>query len=98
MDSLTDEEFQEWKAVAVIDGWANGWSQTAELLAALNYQTNRTVLLQLDSSDAKRAADKMDWKSGHEIATMMTDYSKKKPKPRGLSVNQARQFFKARFG
>lgn len=77
VDGMTREQFNGWLASAILDGWYNPWSQTAELLAQLNNQTNRLELMQ--AANPKALQQQQVWKSGSEIAKQLTDYAPKKP-------------------
>ena len=77
VDEMTREQFNGWLASAILDGWYNPWSQTAELLAQLNNQTNRLELMQAANPQALQR--QQVWKSGSEIAKQLTDYAPKKP-------------------
>ena len=76
VDGMTREQFNGWLASAILDGWYNPWSQTAELLAQLNNQTNRWELMQ--SANPQALQRQQVWKSGAEIAKQLTDYTPKK--------------------
>jgi len=78
VDGMTREQFNGWLASAILDGWYNPWSQTAELLAQLNNQTNRLELMQAANPQALQR--QQVWKSGAEIAKQLTDYTPKKNK------------------
>jgi hypothetical protein len=91
-DSLTEEEWRKWQAVAIIDGWANGWSQTAEIIAQLNNQTNRMELTQV--SDPQTHHKKQTWLSGSEVARQLTDF--KKPKKKKMNFKLLAQQLEAR--
>lgn len=89
-DSLTDEQVLEWQAVALIDGWAHGWQQTAEILAAIQNQTNRVVLS--NSADPKKLQARLDWTSGKQVTDELTAFAK--PKKSMLSVRKAQEILK----
>ena len=76
VDGMTREQFNGWLASAILDGWYNPWSQTAELLAQLNNQTNRLEIMQ--SANPQALQRQQVWKSGAEIAKQLTDYMPKK--------------------
>lgn len=90
----------EWMAIAVIDGWDNGWRHTGEILSALTIQTNRQVLTQVTPDSHKRAHDSMVWDSGYQIAERMSDFSKKAFKRRqsGMNPDQAQSHFRRLYG
>jgi hypothetical protein len=95
-DSLTSEQIDEYRALAVIDGWYQPRSLETELRAELHNQTNRTILAQYSSqAEAERAAEKMDWKSGSDY---LIDFKPKKKKQKNYSVNQFRRIMEARHG
>ena len=98
VDSLTEDQWQGWIASAILDGWYNPWSQTAEILAQLNNTTNRLELVQ--SADPKALSRHQKWKSGAEIARQLTDYMPKKQsitKPETL-VARLERFERAKNG
>lgn len=97
---MTDEQLLEWQAVALIDGWANGWQQTAEIVSAIQWSANRQILQRVPSENSAAAEKEMDWSSGHEIMIKMTDYSKKKHKKnsRLQTPAQAQQILQRRYG
>ena len=72
VDSLTKEQFESWMASAILDGWYNPWSMTAELLAQNHNCTNRLELMQ--SSNPAMLQKRQTWKSGSEIARQLTDF------------------------
>ncbi len=78
VDGLTREQWNGWIASAILDGWYNPWSQTAEVLAQIHNSTNRLELMQ--SSDPRALHRKQSWKSGAEIARALTDYQPSKTK------------------
>ena len=79
VDSLTPAQWDGWIASAILDGWYNSWSKTAELLAQMNNTTNRLELMQ--SANPRALQDRQIWKSGAEIANQLTDFTPKKRKP-----------------
>lgn len=95
-DSLTQEQLDEQRALAVIDGWYHGRTLESEIRAELHNQTNRQILLHADN--AERAAEKMDWKSGGDY---LRDYEslgeKQQEDKRKLSVEQARKALEAKY-
>ena len=78
IDSLTPAQWDGWIASAILDGWYNSWSKTAELLAQMNNTTNRLELMQ--AANPRALQDRQIWKSGAEIAKQLTDYTPKKRK------------------
>ncbi len=78
VDSLTKEQFNAWIASAILDGWYNPWSKTAEILAQINNSTNRLELMQ--SSNPSMLQSRQTWRSGSEIASLLTDFKESKTK------------------
>ena len=74
-----------WQAVAIIDGWANGWTQTAELMAMIANQSSRQLA---SNPDHPRTDPLMKWQSGNEIAKQMTNF-KRKPAKRANMLTPA---------
>lgn len=90
-NELTDAKWLEWKAVAVIDGWFNGWQKTGEIIAALNNQTNRLVAMQC--KEPRSASQQMTWLSGYKVAKDMQTFGK--AAPTAMTPKQAQQILKA---
>lgn len=94
VDSLTPEQWQYWQAVAIIDGWANGWTQTAEVMAMLANQTSRQLA---SNPDHPRNDPLMKWQSGNEIAQQMTKFTRKASKRSNmLTPEQAMKVLESR--
>lgn len=96
MDSMTTEQLSEMAAVAIIDGWYNGWSQTAEIIAAIRDNANRQLVAR--AAKPQQAFDAMDWRSGQEIAKLLTDYSGKQKKKKHYSPRHAAKIAQALYG
>jgi len=94
MDSLSDEQFKEWRAIAIVDGWWNGWSQTTEIIASIQHHTNREILSRVPRESSAAAFKEMDWPTGYEIAKKLTDYSKSRTKRKQQGLMSPRQYQK----
>ena len=98
MDSLTPEQWMEWKAAAVLDGWFEGYSKTGEVIAAINNNTNRILLQNIAPDQVKQAAKEMQWFSGAEVAKNLTAFEPRKTKRKMNTVKQVEQQIAARYG
>ena len=87
-DSLTDEQFLEWWAVGVIDGWANGWQQSAEIIAAIKNATTEQLIAR--AANPRQALAESKFITGNEVAKQLTDYSGK-PKQNMMTPEQAKR-------
>lgn len=82
-DSLSPEDWLEWKAVAVIDGWYAGWAHTAEIVAAIANAATRQEIT--TAADPREAARKAKFKSGSEILEQLNKFKPKKPDSSNLT-------------
>lgn len=77
-DSLTAEQWDYWRAIALIDGWYHGWTQSAEILSAINNSTNRIEIA--TSMDPKNMYRNQKYTSGPEIVKAMNNFDPPKLK------------------
>jgi len=91
-DDLSDDQWLEWQAIALIDGWHNGWLHAAQVMAHMTNQTNRIVLSQMEKP--AQAAKQMKWVSGYEVAEQLQSFGQKKKKE-GMTPKQAEAILRA---
>lgn len=75
-DSLTREQIDQWKSLAIVDGWYHGRAQEAEMLAAIHNAINRLIVF--NASEPEQANRNLDWKSGSEILKEFTKFGRTK--------------------
>jgi hypothetical protein len=95
-NTLTPDQVKEWQAVALIDGWDNGWNHTAEILSMLHSVANRICIMQ--SADPAKMHKASIWVSAGEFVKNLTSFGKKKDKPQtAMTPEQAEQILAARY-
>jgi len=79
LDRLTPDQFSEWVAIAVIDGWFQGdWTHTAHLLSTIH----NSAVSQL-AADGKISASNLTRNMIDPQEYIEANISPKKRKPRG---------------
>lgn len=91
IDEITPQQYRQWWAFAIAEGWGHEWEQTTELMAFINNAANRQVASMVGG------ADEMEWLTGREIWCRMTGQKYTKQKPSQMDPDQHRRMMEARF-
>ena len=94
-DSLSDEQYLEWKSVALIDGWFHGRADLAELISTLNNGFNHLRLGA--AAEPKELIKTLSFTSGFDVLKKFDNFGGKKHKKRS-SISDVQKILKARYG